>query len=190
MYVLFLLTLVVQGEGTGTWRCDGQIIEAGLTRLSLQRRCGEPVHVSFIPIYQEVDRPGGEGLASVQEEVAELWVYAPTGRLVRVVEIRRGLVAQITALERLSESDSKACQRGVYPLNSTAGVIRASCGQPDQLDQWRKMREQVTGSGQKVHRLVTFERWVYDLGPGKLLRALTFENGELRRVEQLERSIR
>lgn len=189
MFVLLLLTLVVQTESTATWRCNGRLIDTGLTRLTVQRRCGEPVHVSYLPIRQEVDVVGGDGLTSVQDEVLELWVYAPAGRLVRVVEIRRGQVSKVTALERLDASDTNACKRGVYPLGVPAGVIRASCGQPADLDRWREMREGVTVSGQQARRLVTFERWVYDLGPGKLLRALTFENGLLRSVEQRERSL-
>ncbi|MEO1175387.1 MAG: DUF2845 domain-containing protein, partial [Myxococcota bacterium] len=84
MTLLATLTLIVQLDTPATWRCNGRLVEKGLTRLSVQKRCGEPVHVSFIPIRQEVDLIGGDGLTTVSEDVSEIWVYVPAGRLVRL----------------------------------------------------------------------------------------------------------
>ncbi len=37
---------------------------------------------------------------------------------------------------------------------------------------------------------VVIEDWLYNLGPNKLMRRITFENGEVRRIETLDRGYR
>ena len=184
MLEVVVIAAAVLGQAPeASLRCDGRLIANGLTRLSLEQRCGAPLHVSQIPRRVEADNVAADGLTAEVSEIVELWTYLPArGQAARLVELRRGVVTSIRALERLNETDARACQRGVYPLASLTGAIRLSCGAPNQVDRWSETRE-----GVRSRELVTFERWVYDLGPGRFVRVLTFENGFLTAIEPRER---
>lgn len=75
--------------------------------------------------------------------------------------------------------------------------LREVCGAPAQADRRVAYRE-LEGRRGDVHRAVevaerlvvpiTIDEWLYDLGPGRFLRRLVFENGRLVRIDSLARS--
>ena len=75
--------------------------------------------------------------------------------------------------------------------------LAQTCGAPDQLDRRTALREIAgrvrSGARTDEERLVVevrIEEWLYDLGPGRLLRRLVFEDGRLTRIETLGRGRR
>jgi hypothetical protein len=75
--------------------------------------------------------------------------------------------------------------------------LAQTCGAPDHTDRRTALREIARGlrAGTRTdeERLVVevrIEEWLYDLGPGRLLRRLVFENGRLARIDTLGRGRR
>lgn len=75
--------------------------------------------------------------------------------------------------------------------------LREACGAPAQADRRVAYRElegrrgDVRTTGELAERLVipiTIDEWLYDLGPGRFVRRLVFENGRLVRIDSLARS--
>lgn len=174
-----------QFGGDTSLRCGGRLVTPGLTRYRLEQRCGPPGYRVVIPVLREsVDPLLGPNFPALAYEDVEIWTYAPRrGALLRQVEIRRGIVAGIKELERLGPADRRACNRGAYPTRAPVGVIALSCGAPADKTQWREAVPTAYGD-----RIRSFERWVYDLGPGRFLRILTFENGRLKDVTEADRT--
>lgn len=100
-----------------------------------------------------------------QEARADETMRCPTGRLVRVGD-------------RMLE-------------------LAQSCGAPDRSDRRTAYRtiEDAVHRGAQAHeeRLVVevrIDEWLYDMGPGRLVRRLVFENGRLARIDTLGRGRR
>ncbi len=75
--------------------------------------------------------------------------------------------------------------------------LAQTCGAPDQTDRrtaWREVAgRRESGPRTDEERLVVevrIDEWLYDLGPGRLVRRLVFENGRLARIDTLGRGRR
>lgn len=95
-----------------------------------------------------------------------------------------------------ARADAFRCGNKLASEGDTTGEVVAKCGQPtDILNKtilrpaviWRNGRPYQVGDGQVE---VAVELWTYNLGPGKLMRRLRFEDGMLVEVETLGRGYR
>jgi hypothetical protein len=99
-----------------------------------------------------------------------------------------GLVAGPAA-----RADAFRCGNKLATEGDTAGEVAAKCGDPSQVERksifrpaviWVQGRPLQVGDGEVE---VAVEIWIYNLGPGKLMRRLQFEDGRLVAVETLGR---
>lgn len=188
---LFGLVRIGPARADDALRCDKRLISVGETALELRKLCGTPDHVASYPELNGSGVVGADGssiLRYVQEEV-EIWTYTNgPGDLVRLIQIRRGKIRQITAISRLSVPKTPGCQKTVLRDRATTGEVFVACGVPMDESRWVEEERVRNAKGVEIRRLVTKERWIYDPGPGNLLRILDFENGRLIRIETGRRS--
>jgi len=80
------------------------------------------------------------------------------------------------------------CGRGrVATVGDLSWEVLTVCGDPDHQDRrvvQRAIAQRWPGRAAEVALVsVTVERWIYDDGPDRLVRVLTFEDGRLVRIE-------
>jgi hypothetical protein len=166
-------------------RCGDQVIDVGDTALELETACGSPDHrdrrlVVENRVYQAT-RDAVE-VAHVYEEV-ETWTYgAGDGLMMRIAEVRRGLVTAIRTVAVRRDRDLGRCLRASFASPALTGQVELACGRPDDLSRWVEERVLRTKRGLEHRTIVTHERWTYDPGPGRLIRIFAFEDGRLVRV--------
>lgn len=172
-------------------RCDGRLVSVGDTSVTLRARCGAPDHLARYPVLRTtVATPSASSLGSrvraVEEEV-QLWTYVgDPGDLWRLVRVRRGVVESVTVLGRPASSNDD-CTDTTPSDGTTVGEVRLTCGAPVDRSRWIEERSAGHAAG-ATRRLIVRERWIYDPGPGRLLRVLEFANGKLVSVSTAERS--
>ncbi len=180
-----------QDSGQGAMRCAGRILKVGDPALELRRLCKDPEHIAIYPQLSAtglVETNGRRHMRYEQHDV-EVWTYRGSeGDLVRLVRVERGKITAIHPIGRNELGPSPGCQHAILRDRATTGEVHLACGAPHDQSRW--FEDQVTSdlNGVELRRLVTKERWVYDPGPGALLRILEFENGRLVRIETGNRS--
>ena len=171
-------------------RCDRRIVSVGEPAYVLERRCGPPDHRAVIPEFRAVtvrDARGNAIRQAVDEDIEILTYAGRGGDLMRIVTVRRGVVAAIRTADRVVSTDRAGCAIAVLPRRATVGQIKMACGVPVDRRQWTEDRA-VRIDGQTFRRRFQVEQWVYDPGRGRLLRFFRFENGRLVKVETGRRS--
>lgn len=161
----------------------------GDTGYELTARCGSPVHRTVLPSFrtETVLDPFGNGIQRIVEETVEVLTFAGEGGdLPRLVTVRRGLVASIRTLDRV-QAEAEGCAQATLGSNPTLGEVHLACGRPVDRSRWTEERGIRVG-GIVLRGRIPFEKWVYDPGPGRLLRILKFENGRLVSVKTGGRS--
>ena len=162
-------------------RCKNRIVSVGDTAYELRRRCGPAAHRSVVQDFRAVtviDKQGNAVQQVVDEDVDVLTYPGERGDLTRIITVRRGAVASIRTVDRVVSDVARGCAYAVLPRRATYGQVHMSCGEPFDRSRWTEERAIKIG-GQIVRRRLQLERWVYDPGPGRLLRILEFENGRL-----------
>ncbi len=99
------------------------------------------------------------------------------------------------ALFDAADAEALSCQRRIISRGDPMAKVMALCGEPAQQTQRLVTRSQTVGtrivSGQRVFSTVSatveVSKWLYDFGPYRLMRELTFEDGTLIRIRTLGR---
>lgn len=195
-------------------RCQNRLVGVGDTALQLKALCGAPDHVAVRTVAKAegvfsppvVAAPQATGpLATNQavvvapnavtqdvvytQEQVETWTYAgASGDLTRLVTVKRGKVAAIQTVRKVVADSDPGCSRGAPRNGATSGEVQVRCGAPADVSTWTEERVRRRADGYELRLRVEMARWVYDLGPGRLLRILTFENGRVVKVETGPRS--
>jgi len=108
--------------------------------------------------------------------------------MVRVLLLLPLLVSGSALFDAASAAALFRCGGGIVSPGDSLERVADICGEPDQVAE----RVEVRRSGGEwcdgryrdgVTRVVHIETWVFDLGPQRLVQALTFENGSLVRIE-------
>ena len=172
-------------------RCEGRLVGRGDTAHALRARCGEPAHVATR--LQQVSVGAlplaGAGVVQTTREPVETWIYPPKdGELARVVTLRRGRVTRVEAVAGLNLTDDPGCARHLLRRRATVGEVELSCGAPADRAEWEEETLVRGAQGQIFRRVRTRTRWVYDPGPGRLLRVLEFVDGRLEKIDTGARS--
>lgn len=74
-------------------------------------------------------------------------------------------------------ADDLRCPGGMVGNGDTAAQVRAACGEPDFVDPWERR------DTPPRYAIPARETWVYNPGPGRLIRMLHFREGRLFAVE-------
>jgi hypothetical protein len=178
-------SLTARPAAAESLRCGRRLVSVGDTRLELEARCGPPDHKTEHTrraVQRVTSALGLVSAATGGEERIERWLYADDeGRLVRLVELRRGHVTGIDTIAVRARDDT-GCARAVFADGTPAAQIEHTCGAPDDRAAWTEVRSTRVG---RVTQTLTVERetWIYAPGPGRLLRVLELTDGRLTQRE-------
>ena len=165
-------------------RCNSRLISVGDTTLTLEKKCGPADFVTTQRVASTTSAVGTNvaGATTRVFETIETRVYrGDPGQMASFIEVRRGVITAIRRVNIATVEDPTRCQR-ILESNDTLGKVRLACGSPLDTSQWVEERT-VMLNGLEQREAVSYERWFYDLGPGRFERVLTFENGKLVAVE-------
>jgi len=97
-----------------------------------------------------------------------------------------GAVVFLTVSSPVRGEGGFRCGTGRVVRNGeTEDDVATKCGDPDGVNSWSETRVQSAWvNGQLVERqvVVVYDEWEYDLGPHRLIRYVTFEQGHMIRV--------
>jgi hypothetical protein len=84
------------------------------------------------------------------------------------------------------EVTPESCAKAIHSNGDTTAEVLMRCGPPIDVSRWY---EELAVGNEHAERyvLVPYERWIYNLGPHRFVRILTFENGRLIRQESGDR---
>ena len=162
-------------------RCDKRVVSVGDTAYELTARCGPPDYRTVVRDFRAITVRDAEGNAvrqAVEEDVDVLTYAGRKGDLPRIISIRRGIIRSIRTGDRVQSTGETGCTPEIFRQKITTGEVRLACGQPVDQSQWTEDRA-IRIRGQTFRRKIQIQRWVFDPGPGRLLRILRFENGQL-----------
>ena len=171
-------------------RCGRRLVSVGDTAYELYARCGAPAHRARLTDFRTVtvfDEFGQAIRQGIEEDIDVLTYAGDRGDLIRTITVRRGVIDAIRTGERVRMAIGKNCPIAAFRNRATYGEIRLACGAPVDRSSWVE-DVAIQQFGQVFRRRVHFERWVYDPGPGSLLRIVEFRDGRLVRVTTGSRS--
>ena len=181
---LALLALLVPSVASASgMRCKNQIVSAGASFAEVKAKCGEPIHTDATTEVRTVRQyhPRYGYLEQRVTKEIERWTFVlGDNRLIRTAVFEDGRLSTVRAEGRPARRAShiESCKRAIHSTGDTMGEVMLRCGLPDQEYRW--VEEIAEGTRYVEHRVqVPYERWVYNLGPRRFLRILTFRRGRL-----------
>ncbi len=181
--VVVCASMLVSAEAVAM-RCQSRLVSVGDSVTTLEQKCGPADFVSAQQVAVIGTVVGSAAAASVTRtfETVEARIYrGDPGQMARFVEVRRGIITAIRTVNIATVDDPVRCQK-VLEARDAIGKVRLACGTPLDASQWLEERT-ILVNGRAHSETVNYERWFYDLGPGRFERILTFENGTLVSVE-------
>jgi hypothetical protein len=177
-----------EASAVGTLRCETRVVSLGMTSFDVRSRCGDPLHIEATS-ETRVLRRQVPGYRFIQEHRVtiplERWTYAlAPNQLIRSLIFENGILVDIKTEGQVPAADPRreACEKKIHSLGDTTAEVLLRCGPPDDISRWA---EEVAVGDETFERyiLVSYERWMYNLGPHRFLRILSFEGGRLIRQE-------
>ncbi|MDJ0762416.1 MAG: DUF2845 domain-containing protein [Myxococcota bacterium] len=162
--------------------CDGGTVAEGATKVHVLMRCGQP---TFIDQRQEERIRRVSDYEVVKERVViEEWVYDfGTDRLIEKLTFRNSVLVQIEhgsygVGDALTREPISLDNRLILSGESKYDVL-VKFGRPSFQDQ--RVVEEVLRlkNGEIEIREVVVDEWIYDRGPGRLIRSVLFRNGKV-----------
>lgn len=94
------------------------------------------------------------------------------------------IVMALWMLVLAAPAQALRCGNDLITRGDHASEVRASCGEPGQIEQrseWRTrgVVDRRSGAYVETTEVVDIVEWTYDFGPNRLIRQLRFENGRL-----------
>lgn len=79
---------------------------------------------------------------------------------------------------------SYMCEGGIVSAGDNITIVCGKCGNPSGYDHWMETYERrLRAEPDVIHTIYnTHERWTYDLGKGRLIHVMEFENGILKHI--------
>jgi hypothetical protein len=185
---LFLLGGESEAWASGGLRCEAKVVSVGLTSFEVRAKCGDPVHIES-STETRVVRRRDPATGTVVERRAyvpiERWTYSRgPNDLIRSLIFENGRLVEIKTEGQAPKGDAspESCERRIHSTGDTTAEVLLRCGPPADVSRWY---EEVAVGDEHFERyiLVPYERWIYNLGPHRFLRILTFEGGRLVRQE-------
>lgn len=181
--IVLLVILVPSVSSARGIRCKDQLVPAGASAAEVAAKCGEPTHIDTTWEVRTVRRyhpPYGHVEQHVTMEI-QRWTYIPgPNRLVRTAVFKDGRLETVRTEGRPPRraSNIESCRRAIHSTGDTTGEVMLRCGVPDQEDRWE---EEFAEGGPHLERRIRipYARWVYNFGPKRFIRILTFRRGRL-----------
>ena len=190
--IAFSLALFSAGRAH-TLRCGTHLIDSGDTKAEVRARCGEPVDVALRVDQGSVHRAVRGGFVTNSVTVAvETWTlnFGPQRFMARI-EFQDGVVRGIEMLGRGFPPEQLGTRTRDVRLGQSPSRVRATWGEPAERST-RIVQNAVTavpvdGLVQTAQRTTQVETWIYNFGPNRFMRRVTFEDGRVVRIETLGR---
>jgi hypothetical protein len=101
--------------------------------------------------------------------------------------VRLGIILTALAAAPPARADGGfRCGSGRVVRNGeTEDDVAGKCGDPDTVNSWSELRTESYWDGTRTLErqvVIVFDEWEYNLGPHRLIRYVTFEQGHLVRV--------
>jgi hypothetical protein len=165
-------------------RCGNRIVDVGDSKFDVLVRCGEPAAIE--PRSEELTERAGEGRTRSLIIQTEEWIYnfGPT-QFLSVLTFREERLVHIETrgygfLEGAPRGSF--CADEIFAIGDTKFEVLASCGEPA----YHSVREEeLTTPFDSLRRrrvILRTEEWVYNFGPLRFTRILTFRDGRLAAV--------
>ncbi len=185
-------SFIFQAEASAL-RCGTHLIDRGDTQAEVRARCGDPVDVAVRVDQRTIHQAqfGAIFSRSVTSTI-ETWTlnFGPQRFMVRI-EFQDGVVNTVETLGRGFPPDQLGTRAYDVRLGHSPSRVRATWGEPTEQNS-RVVQTGVTvapveGVVQTAQRAVQVETWVYNFGPLRFMRRVTFEDGRVVRIETLGR---
>lgn len=183
--ILSLLLLAAAGDALAL-RCDGRLLGVGDTEIKARATCGEPY---WIDRFVDTEIVGAGRPVEMQRDVPiELWYYnfGPRRLLVRLL-FRAGELVREDTLGYGVAAIGEDCRPKLALAGLSAGELYAHCGEPLTRRVINGLVVRRPARGIEHWRDLRDEDWIYDPGPGHLLRNVHLRNGQVTSVEALAR---
>lgn len=178
-------------------RCGTYLIDSGDTKAEVRARCGEPVDVAVRVEQRVAHRVVGASANRVVVSngvsyVIESWTlnFGPRRFMVRI-EFVDGLVRDIETLGRGFPPEQLGTRAYDVRLGQSPGRVRATWGEPSERStsvvQNAVTATPIEGVVQTAQTTTQVETWIYNFGPRRFMRRVTFEDGRVVRIETLGR---
>ncbi|NOY94534.1 MAG: DUF2845 domain-containing protein [Deltaproteobacteria bacterium] len=192
--VVIVSVLTYSPASAQAMRCGTHLIQAGDTRIELIARCGEPTDVSRRVEEHVSGRRGGLRVAAQSTtQVVDSYIYNfGHARLMRLVEIREGIITRIDTLGLGFNPDAVAHADAPIYLGDTRIRVRSRWGAPADTSVSQETRAAGVDGTDVVHisrATVEVETWIFNFGPSRLMRRVIFRDGRVVRVETLRPGI-
>jgi len=169
-------------QGQAKFDCSGRIIEAGIPQADVLAACGPPAwRDQRTDSWIDEIRRDGTVLVSVYTEE---WIFDfGADRLLYFVYFRDGKVAAIRTGGYGGRSGD--CNDGNnLAIGDSKLEVFQKCGAPSRVGTGQEADKADSRPGVAYQRLLDNDSWVYDFGPNRFVRLLTFSNGRLKNIER------
>lgn len=168
-------------------RCGSDVVSLGSSTYQVKSRCGDPYHVDTT-VEARTTRTFVPRIGYIENRVTipiERWTYVRSdNELIRTLVFENGELVSVKTEGRPPDGEGslEQCVKRIHSHGDTLAEVLLRCGPPTDARRWY---EEVAIGNRAVERreLVAHERWIYDLGPNRLMRVMTFERGRLVKQE-------
>ena len=115
-----------------------------------------------------------------------------TTRSIRYATFMLGAILVLAAMATATPAYALRCNRNVISEGNLTIEVLRHCGEPIQVEEWWETRPQQLYDydlgyyiQQPLGKPVHMEEWIYNFGPRRLMRKLTFRDTELIKIESL-----
>lgn len=188
LLAVLLLVRALPAPAADTLRCGSRLASVDMTAAEVLAVCGEP---SYRDVWNQTGAWGGGYLGNVEE-----WTYNfGSSQLLRVLRFRQGRLQRIdTEGYGFADDGPGDCSQSGIVRGMSKYRLLSQCGEPltkvadvvqapvDRYDRVYDPRYRYN-SWETVYR----EEWVYNFGPGRLMRIVHLDNARVTDVEFGER---
>ncbi len=188
LMLLAVVALPVAMGSTDTLRCGNRLVSVGDNKAEVLIKCGAPAWKDTWTdkLISNVNTPG-ELRVNVERE---RWVYdLGHHSFLRFLLFENGRLARITTGDYgfAGTPSAKRCDSGELQTGMSQYEIQQRCGEPVFKDSREEERLTAVDEHDSQLTVTRIDEWTYNFGPNRFLRILTFENGELVKVETGDR---
>lgn len=181
---------IVASQSVFAFRCSGELVSEGDSKLSVLDKCGEPALIDRWP-EEIIDFPDTD-FEHRLGRINERWIYnfGPS-QFLRIITFKDGEVFNIENGSRgfTVVPGMQFCNFNVLSLGITTIELETRCGEPDLKEQrYETVTTRIPGGRRQV--TVTIDKWTFNLGPTHFMRILTFRNGELVEIKTGEKGFK
>ena len=177
--IVLVCLAAASSQGALAFRCNGDLISEGDSKLTVRASCGEPDWIDHWA--EELIQSPDTDIERRLLRVDERWIYnqGPT-QFLRIITFKNGRVTSIDTggYGFVTTPGLQDCDLDSFSMGTTSLEVAQKCGQPDARER-RIETVTVPALGGRQKTAVVVEEWTFNLGPRRFMRILTFRNGNL-----------